>query len=106
MKQKEMIELILQHHPGMNETQARNLLNRAQKDFSSRTEILETSYAVLLTKDLRFYPLHPTGQRGKVVTVTDVEVDGKLIPRLVGAPLISDFVDEGVPADDDEDSPE
>ena len=40
MTQKEMIEIIQQHHPNANETAIRKALNRAQDDFAAKTKIL------------------------------------------------------------------
>ena len=46
MKQRDMIELVKQQHPGTLEEEIRRTLNRAQDDFCSQTEILETSYQI------------------------------------------------------------
>ena len=37
MTQKELIEVIQQHHPEANETMIRKALNRAQDDFAAKT---------------------------------------------------------------------
>ena len=40
MKQKEMIELVQQHHPHMGEKEIRKLLNREMDNFTESTGIL------------------------------------------------------------------
>ena len=41
MTQKQLIELIQQHHPVMGETEIRLALNRAQDDFCYKTELIK-----------------------------------------------------------------
>tara|TARA_Y100001973_G_scaffold104657_1_gene175213 strand:- start:1601 stop:1888 length:288 start_codon:yes stop_codon:yes gene_type:complete len=94
MKQREMIELVQQHHPGMGEVQIRKLLNRAQNDFCQRTDIIESSYVATINEGQRYYDIHPPGFTGKVLTINDVQVDDIKIPRFIGNPEVDDTTDE------------
>ena len=86
MKQKDMIELIRQHHPKALEAEIRKAINRAQDEFCSETEIVETSYSISSVAGQRFYTLHP-----QTLTIQKVEVDNIGIPRLQGDPGITDI---------------
>lgn len=86
MKQKDMIELIKQHHPEALEAEIRKALNRAQDEFCAETEILESSYTTPSIVGQRFYTLHP-----QTLTIKKVEVDNVAIPRLQGSPAITDI---------------
>tara|TARA_R100001443_G_scaffold26102_1_gene39268 strand:- start:436 stop:708 length:273 start_codon:yes stop_codon:yes gene_type:complete len=88
MTQKELLEVIQQHHPGSNETAIRKALNRAQDDFSAKTKIVfvGSDAADTLVKDQRYYNL-PT----EVLEVKRVEIDDVEIKRLVDRPLKGDF---------------
>tara|TARA_E500000305_G_C4028969_1_gene243544 strand:+ start:5420 stop:5683 length:264 start_codon:yes stop_codon:yes gene_type:complete len=86
MKQKDMIELIRQHHPKVLEAEIRKAINRAQDEFCSETEILESSYIIDSTIGQRFYTLHP-----QTLVIKSVEVDNVAIPRLQGKPDITDI---------------
>ena len=86
MKQRDMIELIRQHHPGTLEEEVRRALNRAQDDFSSQTEILETSYTIPSVVGQRYYKLHE-----QTITLKRVEIDNVAIPRLRGLPQETDI---------------
>ena len=79
MKQKELIEIIHQHHPHIREKEARILLNRASDDFSAQTDINDTSFKDVSIANQRFYFLGNT-----VLKIRRVDVEGKNIPRLVG----------------------
>ena len=50
MTQKQLIELIQQHHPIMGETEIRLALNRAQDDFCAKTELIKETYTLKLKK--------------------------------------------------------
>ena len=41
MKQRELIELVQQHHKVMGYTEIRAALNRAQNDFCAKTELIK-----------------------------------------------------------------
>lgn len=81
-----MIELVKQHHPGTLEEEIRRTLNRAQDDFCSQTEILETSYQIPSVIGQRMYKLHE-----QTITLKRVEIDDVEIPRLKGMPQETDL---------------
>lgn len=80
MKQRELIELIQQHHPHINEVEARKLLNRASDDFCAKAEVIDTSWTDSTVKDKRYYNLG-----FEVLRVRRVDLNGKKIPALLGA---------------------
>ena len=61
MTQKEMIEVIQQHHPDAGEVIIRKALNRAQDDFAAKTKVLTvfTDASILTVSGQRYYDLHP-----------------------------------------------
>ena len=79
MKQKELIEIVQQHHPHIMEKEMRLLLNRASDDFSAQTEINDTSFKDVTIADQRFYFLGNT-----ILKIKRVDVEDKQIPRMVG----------------------
>jgi hypothetical protein len=79
MTQKQILELIQQHHPGAGETEIRKALNRAQDDFSSKTEILKGTYLEDTIAGQRNYPLHR-----EMIKIYRVDIDDNEIPRAVG----------------------
>ena len=79
MKQKELIEIIHQHHPHIREKEARILLNRASDDFSAQTEINDTSFKDSSIANQRFYFLG-----NSILKIRRVDIEGKQIPRLQG----------------------
>ena len=92
MTQKELIETIQQHHSSAGETQIRKALNRAQDDFSAKTKIVHTGTdgTTTLTKDKRYYNLHPETLEIKRVEINDVK-----IRRMIDRPTIGDFDNDG-----------
>ena len=87
MKQKELIELVQQHHPHLMEKEARLLLNRASDDFSAQTEINDTSFKDITIADQRFYFLGNT-----ILKIRRVDIEDKQIPRMVGQLEETDIV--------------
>ena len=85
MTQKQLVELIQQHHPHIRETEARSLLNRAQDQFCAESEIIETTFTINTTAGKRYYPLP-----NKVLKVTNVQYNDVDIPRLLERPIIDD----------------
>ena len=79
MLQKELIELVQQHHPHIRETELRLLLNRASDDFSTQTDVNDTSFKDVTIADQRFYFLGNT-----ILKIRRVDIDNKQIPRIVG----------------------
>ena len=57
MTQKQLIELIQQHHPGMGETEIRLALNRAQDDYCAKTELIKEAYTQNSVAGKRYYTL-------------------------------------------------
>jgi hypothetical protein len=97
MKLVNLIELVKQHHPHMAEEEIRHLLNRAADDLSTKAELIETSFKIVTATtddgdsvaNQRFYRL-PDG----LFKIKEVFLDGVLIPRLIGSPIIDDITDE------------
>jgi hypothetical protein len=85
MTQKEMIELVQQHHPHMGEKEVRQILNRASDVFCAETEIIKKSWTQTTAVDTRYYPLDPD-----IVRIVDVRLDGEFIPRLTNPPKLED----------------
>ena len=85
MTQKELLELVKQHHPTMGNTEIRAKLNRAQYDFCARTELLKKTYTQDTVAGKRYYPLSTS-----ILKVLKVQLDDIYIPRLIGDPIIDD----------------
>ena len=90
MKQKELIEMVQQHHTDTGETIIRKALNRAMDEFASKTKIIDAVSALdandVTVVGQRFYTLHP-----QILTIKSVEIDDVSIPRLQGKPNITDI---------------
>jgi hypothetical protein len=88
MTQKEMIEIIQQHHPDINETAIRKALNRAQDDFAAKTKILRvaSNNEDTTVADQRYYSLPP-----ELLEVKRVELDEVAIQRLIERPVKGDY---------------
>ena len=90
---RNLIELVQQHHPHMNENEIRHLLNRAADDICGKTEIVKAQFSLVTptTADgttianQRFYTL-PHG----LFKINEVFLNGVRIPRLIGKPIIDD----------------
>jgi len=85
MTQKQLIELIQQHHSGMGETEIRLALNRAQDDFCAKTELITDTFTQNSVAGQRYYTLD-----GQILKITSVQVNDVEIPRLIGKPVIDD----------------
>tara|TARA_R110002012_G_C11591766_1_gene606318 strand:- start:195 stop:866 length:672 start_codon:yes stop_codon:yes gene_type:complete len=85
MKQLELIELVQQHHPDMGYTEIRSALNRAQNDYSARTELLKKTYTQTSVAGQRYYELS-----SDILKITRVQINDVEIPRLIGSPIIDD----------------
>jgi len=80
--QRQMIEMVQQHHPDVSETQIRIWLNQAMQEFCRKTRILRgTDTSVTTVADKRWYTL-PTD----ILEVLSVDYDGFRINRLIGTP--------------------
>lgn len=88
MTQKEMLEIIQQHHPEIGETVIRKALNRAQDDFAAKTKILSvgSDNTDVTVKDQRFYDLPP-----EALEITRVELDEVSISRMITRPRKGDY---------------
>ena len=86
MTQRELIELIQEHHPDKGETLIRKALNRAQDDFTAKSEIIDSIATDTLVADKRYYDLDPG-----MLKVKRVEINSEVIPRLVGLPSKGDL---------------
>ena len=85
MTQKQLIELIQQHHPGMGETEIRLALNRAQDDYCAKTELIKETYTQNSVAGQRYYTID-----SQIIKITSVQVNDVTIPRLIGKPIIDD----------------
>jgi hypothetical protein len=85
MTQKQLIELIQQHHPGMGETEIRLALNRAQDDYCAKTELIKETYTQNSVAGQRYYTLD-----AQIIKITSVQVNDVTISRLIGKPIIDD----------------
>jgi len=81
MTQKQLIELVKQHHPELGETQIRLYLNRALDEFCRKTRILNQLYTFPTVADQRYYNLDDD-----ILEVTRVDYDNYEIPRLAVPP--------------------
>ena len=86
LKQQELIELVRQHHPHMLEEEIRRALNRAQADYCSETEIIESLFKETLVADQRFYRLGKDAHLGShpILDIKKVSIGGEKISRLIG----------------------
>ena len=85
MKQRELIELVQQHHPNMGYKEIRLALNRAQNDYCARTELIKTVYNQTSVAGRRYYELDDN-----ILKITSVQINDVTIPRLQGNPIIDD----------------
>ena len=85
MKQRELIEIIQQHHAKMGYKEIRLALNRVQNDYCARTELIKTTYNQTSVAGRRYYELDEN-----ILKVTSVQINDVTIPRLQGNPIIND----------------
>ena len=85
MTQKQLIELIQQHHATMGETEIRLALNRAQDDYCAKTELIKETYTQNSVAGKRYYTIDP-----QIIKIASVQVNDVEIPRLIGKPIIDD----------------
>ena len=85
MKQQELIELVQQHHPAMGYKEIRSGLNRAQNDYSARTELIKKTYVQTSTIGRRYYAIHDD-----ILSIMKVQINDVDIPRLLSPPAIDD----------------
>jgi hypothetical protein len=85
MTQKQIIELVQQHHPVAGETEIRLALNRAKDDFCTKSEIIENTFVQTSVPGKRYYSLDEA-----ILRIKDVQIHDVSIPRLIGKPVIDD----------------
>ena len=85
MKQRELIEIVQQHHGAMKMTEIRRALNRAQNDFCARTELIKQTYIQTSVAGRRYYTIDEN-----ILRILDVQINDVSIPRLQGSPIIDD----------------
>ena len=88
MTQKQLIELVKQHHPKMGDAQIRIYLNRALDEFCRKTRILNDVTTFSTEVDKRLYPINNIDSA--INEITRVDYDGYEISRLIGRPEKSD----------------
>ena len=81
----EMIELVQQHHPHMEETEIILLLNRAKNDFCAKTEIVKDSYTGTTVANQRYYDID-----SRILKIQNVWLNDVLIDRALEKPSIDD----------------
>ena len=86
MTQKNLIELVKQHHPQLSDKQVRLFLNQAMRDFCRKTEVARSAFQFDTTADQRYYDLP-----NDIISVERVHVEGNMIPRLVSKPEKQDL---------------
>tara|TARA_R110000824_G_scaffold161260_4_gene336521 strand:- start:727 stop:1002 length:276 start_codon:yes stop_codon:yes gene_type:complete len=90
MKQKELIEMVQQHHTDTGETIIRKALNRAMDEFASKTKIIDAVSALdandVTVVGQRFYALPPD-----LLELKRVELDNISIPRTISRPIEGDI---------------
>ena len=91
MTQKQMIEMVRQHHPSVTEAQIRLWLNAAMTEFSRRTRILSGAFQFSTIANQRYYGLDGSILEIRAVDYTNDEGELEAIPRLVGRPAIRDI---------------
>ena len=86
MTQKQMIEMVRQHHSSVTESQIRLWLNAAMTEFSRRTRILSGAFQFSTVANQRYY-----GLSDDILEIISVDYDGYDIPRLGSKPEIRDL---------------
>ena len=84
MTQRQMIEIIQQHHQEMGEVQIRLYLNQALDTFCRKTEILQTQSTLTSVANTRYYDIDSLGK--KFIKIDRVEFDKTEISQLSGRP--------------------
>ena len=86
MTQKQMVEMVRQHHPNIPEAQIRLWLNSALSEFGRRTRMLTGAFTFSTVADQRYY-----GLSDDILEIISVDYDGYDIPRLGSRPEIRDL---------------
>tara|TARA_R110000787_G_scaffold141883_9_gene255412 strand:- start:2125 stop:2388 length:264 start_codon:yes stop_codon:yes gene_type:complete len=86
MKLRDMVEIIQQHHPSLGVVECMHLLNRAQDEFSSRTNLLDSADKFDIVAGQRGYKLSD-----HILEIKSVDYNGEDIPHLTGRPPTRDL---------------
>jgi len=86
MTQKQMIEMVRQHHPNIAEAQIRLWLNQALSEYGRRTRMLTGAFTFSTVADQRYY-----GLSDDIIEIISVDYDGYDIPRLGTRPEVRDI---------------
>lgn len=96
MTQKQMIELVQQHHPDMGQSEARIHLSHALRDFCAKSRILKKTYRLTVATNSTtgnantYYPFTDladladtsTTDGERILEIERVDYDGYEIPRI------------------------
>ena len=85
MKNKQLVEIISQHHPDMTHAEIQLKINLAQDDFCAKTEVIEKTYRQNTIAGQRYYTLD-----SNILKVVKVQLDDIDIDRLITPPVIDD----------------
>ena len=87
MTLKQMIEIIKEQHPDMTDQRIIQLLNRANREFSTQSRISNASYVVSggTVKDQTYYSLP-----NAIVGIEEVYIEKERAQRLSGKPKKED----------------
>ena len=93
MTQRNIIEIIKQHHPDLPDNQIRIMLNTGMKEFGRKTRILKDTATFNTVVDTRYYEISSIDSTidGEVSEIHRVDYNGYEIPRLVSAPEKTDI---------------
>lgn len=90
INQRELIELVQQHHVHMGEKEIRKLLNKAQDIICEETEILRSWFSDTTVANQRLYTLDELILTISRVELTDADGTYYMIPRLSQEPVVGD----------------
>jgi len=92
MTQKQILEMVKQHHPDMSNAEARLHLNKALDEFCEHTRVLQGQQTFTTTASTRYYKLDDLDADGssadqfKFIDVNRVDYNNYQISRLQDPP--------------------
>tara|TARA_R100000656_G_scaffold123904_1_gene101008 strand:+ start:720 stop:1016 length:297 start_codon:yes stop_codon:yes gene_type:complete len=92
MTQKQILEMVKQHHPEMSNAEARLHLNKALDEFCEHTRVLQGQQTFTTTASTRYYKLDDLDADGssadqfKFIDVNRVDYNNYQISRLQDPP--------------------
>jgi len=92
MTQKQILEMVKQHHPKMSNAEARLHLNKALDEFCEHTRVLQGQQTFTTTASTRYYKLDDLDADGssadqfKFIDVNRVDYNNYQISRLQDPP--------------------